>query len=279
MSNKVNAEDNFFEVPEENTELEKPTFSDELIAEEPSRSSPQWQEYLMGLFDHGEVIEINGKQCPTANALERLTRALIGNVLRQGVVDIKYVSTPAPKVVVIYEIELDLYDWPGKTTVVRDVASVWEANTDDLFLGYQEETACTRAKGRCFKTALGYNGVSFEELTREKNVAESVRKIKSLDDKPTDGSFNENENITERQSNFIFKVCKELNVDIRKYIKYVQMETNGESIKNASIILDKDGNEQLSGVTKKDASDYFIKPFNSYKQGEKQVPKVILQKD
>lgn len=278
MSKKIQTEDSFFDIPEENTELVNAAFPDEIIQDEPSRSSVEWQEYLMGLFGPGEVIEINGKQCPTANALERLTRALVGNVIRQGVVDIKYSTVPAPKVVVIYEVELDLYDWPGKTTVVRDVASVWEANTDDLFLGYQEETACTRAKGRCFKTALGYNGVSFEELTREKNVAESVRKIKALDDKPTDGSFNEKESITERQSNFIMKVSKELNIDINKYISFIRSEKDNNALKNINISK-KEGEQAITGISKSEASDYFIKVFNLYKQGEKQVPEVVLQKD
>lgn len=271
-------DDKFFEVPEE--DLGTVAYpEDELVSmEEPLRSSPEWQEYIMKHFVEGEVFEINGRKCPTANALERVTRLLIGNVVSQGVVELKHIEKPMNKVVATYQVTIDLYDWPGKIYTVSDVASVWECNTDDLFLGYQEETACTRAKGRCFKTALGFNGVSFEELTREKNVAESVQKFKSIDDKPTDGSFNEKEDITDRQSTFILKSTRELGINLDKYIKYVQMEHGDHLLKNVKVVV-KDEREKLVGMSKQEASDYFIKPFNVYKQGDKPIPQVILNKD
>lgn len=243
-----------------------------------TRSSPEWQDHILKQFVDGEIIEINGKKCPTAYALGRVTRLLIGNVIEQGIVNIQHLQVPIPKVVVTYEVVIELYDWPGKFYRIRDVASVWECNTDDIFLGYQEETAATRAEGRCFRKALGYNGVAFEELTKDKNVAESVRKIKSIEEAPTDGTFQGGEKITERQANYIAKVCEELNIDIHRYIEMLRLQHGSGFLAKLKIILE-DGKQKISEITKQEASDHFIKPFNVYKQGETEIPKVVLKKD
>lgn len=241
-------------------------------------TSPEWQSFLMSQFWDDELIEINGKQCPTAAALRRVVLSIVGDIVKSGPEKIIHTNTDPPRTVVHYTVEVapssqtkfaygffDRVDYNSENLIQSDVASVWELNTDDLFLGYPEETAATRAEGRCYRKLLRFNGVTAEELTRHTDVAGRVKQtLKTTAEKPTDGSFNEGEGISENQLGLITRLAKEMQIDLNKFIDHFYKDRKF-----------KFKDDKLIGVNKGDASKLFIQVFNNFKK-QQEIPEEIL---
>ena len=150
-----------------------------------------------------------------------------------------------------------VFDWmnSGQIRTYGDVADVWHGNTDDLFCAHPAATAATKAESRCLRKALKIRCVAAEEIARHKDVAAIVRQ--SIKVQPSDGDWTEEDPITTPQLNFIDGKCKQLNVDVLKFIN--QGEKSYKSI---------------TDVTKMTASK-MLKLLNEYQNGSKEMPEEV----
>lgn len=223
--------------------------------ETPDPLSPEWHDFVMSKFADNELIEINDKKYPNCYGLRRVARLLMGEIIVSRPVEVINVQSPTPRTVVRYEVTIETDS--GQLVTIGDMAGVSALNTDDLFLGYPDETAATRAEGRCLRKLLMLNCVAAEELTRNRDVAKAVREV--MKTSPTDGSYREEDPISDAQIRLLTNKCRELNIDVLKYINI------GE--KNY---------DKLESVSKKTAIN-MIKLLNDYQNNSKSIPVEILK--
>lgn len=261
----MNNEDNIFDLsPSVANRVEA------LVSDGPDQLSPEWQDYVMGQFRESELIEINGSKYPNCYGLRRVVRLLIGDIKFSGVKNVYHVNSNPPRTVIEYSVIVDKEEPYTDPVEVGDVASVSQLNTDDLFLGYPEETAATRAEGRCLRKLLMLNCVAAEELTRNKNVASEVRQ--TIKTAPTDGSYDAGGKITENQLRLLLNKCREMNIDSLKFVNLKQeYKDNGETLTVGGSRVFADVKE----VSKKEAIT-MIKLINNYQNGVQSIPKEIL---
>lgn len=241
-----------------------------VVDDGPDPLSPEWQDYVMSQFRESELIEINGSKYPNCYGLRRVVRLLIGDIKFSGVKNVHHVNSNPPRTVIEYSVVVDK-DGPYQEPIeVGDVASVSQLNTDDLFLGYPEETAATRAEGRCLRKLLMLNCVAAEELTRNKNVANEVRQ--TIKTAPTDGSYDSGGKITESQLRLLLNKCQQIGIDSLKFVNLKQeYKENGEtSFVGGSRVF-----ESVNDVSKKEAIT-LIKLLNNYQNNSQSIPKEIL---
>lgn len=192
----------------------------------PRYDSPEWNDYVMGLFDKDELID--GKY-PNVNSLRRLAELLLGEIIFSGPIRVEQTmdAEHTGKAVVTYKVSIawkldDHYatqhidlesGLPIRTFI--SVASSWIGNTDDMFAVFPESIAETRAEGRALRRALRLNVVCADELTK-KDTAAYVQTQKLT--KPTTGEWEEESPITDQQVNTIKLMCDRLGIDLTKFI-------------------------------------------------------------
>lgn len=212
----------------------------------PHMLSPEWHEYAMSLFNDDELVDGH----PLVAGLRRVAELVIGQILFSGPTQ-------------VFPVQRD--DHHGRATVVftikfangstySEVADSWEGNTDDMFCAYAVAIASTRAEARALRKALKIKGVAAEELTK-KDTAKFVRDI-SKQKSSTSGDYDEQDRMSDAQSNFIDIKCKQLNIDGVKLLKE---------------IFNVDHNRKIS---KKVASD-IIDRLNEYQRDKGSIPESI----
>jgi len=202
-------------LPPETKTNEKPK------ANTPHYSDPGWHDYVMSHFEKGELID--GKY-PNVNALRRLVELLLGEIAFSGPINVQQTMTPdhTGKAVVTYQVTIDwkldaFYEgvvdreYPQRT--FTSVASSWIGNTDDMFAVFPECIAETRAEARALRRALRINVVSSDELTKK-----DAKIYIEQQNKSTTGDWDENETISDAQSNTIQMMCKRLGINMHKFI-------------------------------------------------------------
>lgn len=227
---------------------------------QPDQLSPEWHEFVMSKFLDSELVEINGDKYPNCYGLRRVVELLIGDIVESKPTQIfmspdSTTNNPG-RVTVLYEVCLRSHHQDGSLITIGDVAEVFSLNCDDLFLAYPAATACTRAEGRCLRKALKLRCVAAEEITRNKDVAKAVRQV--TNSAPTDGSYREEDPISGAQTNLLTNKCKEMNIDVLKFINI------GEKTY-----------AKLNDVSKKTAIN-MIKLLNDYQNNSKPIPANIL---
>lgn len=220
----------------------------------PSQFSPEWNDYVMSKFLSDELIEINGDKYPNCYGLRRVTEELIGDIVESKPVNI-IVSDDANgtnpgRVICQYEVTVLLNN--GNLKTVGDVAEVFSLNCDDLFLAYPAATAVTRAEGRCLRKILKLKCVAAEEITRNKDVAKAVQQV--IKSSPTDGNYKEEDPISAAQINLLVNKCKEMSIDMMKYINIGEKKYT-----------------KIEEVSKRTAIN-MIKLLNEYQNNSKQIP-------
>jgi hypothetical protein len=227
--------------------------------EGPDILSAEWHDYAMGKFLDSELVEINGDKYPSCYGLRRVAELLIGTIIESKPIQVFMSSdstTNSPgRVTIVYQVVFRSHE-DGSIRTIGDVAEVFSLNCDDLFLAYPAATACTRAEGRCLRKALKLRCVAAEEITRNKDVAKAVRQV--TNSAPTDGSYREEDPISGAQTNLLTNKCKEMNIDVLKFINI------GEKTY-----------AKLNDVSKKTAIN-MIKLLNDYQNNSKPIPANIL---
>ncbi len=218
----------------------------------PAYGSEQWSDFVMSKFHKGELFDGN----PVCAGLRRVAEELLGTIVvsRPSQVWPATDSDGPGRATVVFEVVIDWMD-SGQLRTYSDVADVWHGNTDDLFCAHPVATACTRAEGRALRKALKVKCLAVEELAK-KDVASIVRQ--SVQERQsTDGDWQEEDKISSAQVNFIDTKCKQLDIDVLKFINM------GES---------KYGD--ISDINKKTASK-MLGVLNEYQTGTKQVSSEI----
>lgn len=238
----------------EGVELETPQnvdtrVKDRIVTEGPDPTSPEWNDYVLSLFDDSELYD--GR--PLCHGLRRVAELLMGRIVSSKPTQV-FAPTGGDEIgraTVIWEIIFE------DGSLFSDVADCWEGNTDDAFCVFNTATAATRAEGRALRKALRIKTVAAEEMTN-KNTASIVRSIsqtKAME--TTEGEYNDSERMTDKQENFLDVKCGQVNVNVEKMFK----EVFGLNVKRK--------------ITKGQASDA-IKKVNLYQQEEESIPDSIV---
>jgi len=218
----------------------------------PAYGSEEWNDYVMSRFHKGELFDGN----PVCAGLRRVAEELLGTIVvsRPSQVFPATDNDGPGRATVVFEVVIDWMD-SGQLRTYSDVADVWHGNTDDLFCAHPVATASTRAEGRALRKALKVKCLAAEELAK-KDVASIVRQ--SIQERQsTDGDWQEEDKISSAQINFIDAKCKQLDIDVLKFINI------GES-----------KYEEISEINKKTASK-MLGVLNEYQTGTKQVSSEI----
>ena len=237
----------------EGVELETPhnvdtKVKDRIVTEGPSPTSPDWNDYVLSLFDESELYD--GR--PLCAGLRRVAELVMGRIVssRPTQVFAPQSGDEIGRATVIWEIVFE------DGSLFSDVADCWEGNTDDAFCVFNTATAATRAEGRALRKALRLKTVAAEEMTK-KNTASIVRSIsqtKAME--ATEGEYNDAERMTDKQENFIDVKCGQLNLNVAEFFKEVF-----------------DANVKRK-ITKGQASDA-IKILQTYQKNKSSIPEGI----
>ena len=186
---------------------------DQIVTEGPDPTSPEWNDYVLGLFDESELYD--GR--PLCAGLRRVAELLLGRIVvsRPTQVFPPTEGDTIGRATVIWEVVFE------DGSIFSDVADCWEGNTDDTFCVFNTATAATRAEGRALRKALRLKTVAAEEMTK-KNTASIVRSIsqtKAME--ATEGEYDDSQRMTDPQANFIDVKCKQLNLNVAEFFKEV----------------------------------------------------------
>jgi hypothetical protein len=242
-------DEEFFETPEETTEELEINERDDLM---PEYGSEKWHDYVMSKFESHELFDGN----PVCSALRRVTEDLLGTIVVSRPAQVWPATDPngPGRATVVFEVVIDWMD-SGNLRTYSDVADVWHGNTDDLFCAHPVATASTRAEGRALRKALKIKCLAAEELAK-KDVASIVRSsIESTSS--TDGEWSEDDGISSAQINFIDTKCKQLDINV---LKFVNMGENTY--------------ESIYEVSKSTASK-MLRVLNDYQTNTKKIPSSI----
>ena len=242
----------FFEQKE--IDNESPEVVEELT---PIYGSQEWHDFIMSKFEQRELVEGN----PTCAGLRRVAEDVLGSIIvsrPSQVFPSTDVNGPG-RATVVFEVVINWMD-SGHMRTFSDVADVWHGNTDDLFCAHPVATASTRAEGRALRKALKIRCLAAEELTRKKDVESIVRETVSSN-KTVDGEWQENDSISNPQINFIDTKCKQLDINVLKFIN-VGSETY----------------DSINNVSKKTASG-MLSTLNEYQNKKRKTPQNIMGYD
>ena len=238
-----------------NVELESPMNTDTsvknvILDDVPPITSPEWNDYVMALFEKNELID----GMPLSAGLRRVAELVLGPVRSSGPVQVFPPKDDHShgRATVVWKVEF----MNGQS--FSDVADCWEGNTDDTFCAFSVATAGTRAEARALRKALRLRSVAAEEVTK-KDTAQVVRTISRAKtvESPTAGEYEDSARMTDPQGNFIDVKSKQLDVDVAKFFKEVfKINVSGK-------------------VTKQQASNA-IETLNGYQRDTSAIPKSIL---
>ena len=222
----------------------------------PAYGSKEWNDYIMGKFEPRELIDGN----PICAGLRRVAEEVLGSIVSSRPLQVwpsTDVNGPG-RATVVFEVVINWMD-SGELRTYAEVADVWHGNTDDLFCAHHVATASTRAEGRALRKALKIKCLAAEELAK-KDIVSIVRQSVNAE-KELDGEWKEEDAISLPQTNFIDTKCKQLDINVMKFINI------GSSHYGS-----------ISEVSKKTASK-MLSILNEYQTQEKDIPEAILGYD
>ena len=234
----------------QDVELESPSTVDtsvkDIIMDEsaPSVTSPDWNDYVLGLFSDNELFD--GR--PTCAGLRRVSELVLGQIVSSKPTQV-FPPTSGDEIgraTVVWEVIF------ADGSTFSDVADCWEGNTDDMFCVFNTATAATRAEGRALRKALRLRTVAAEEMTK-KDTASIVKSISQTKRVETEGEYDDSYRMSDAQSNFIDSKCKQLNLEVGEFFN----EVFSLNVKRK--------------VDKRQASDA-IKKLNDFQQDKSLIP-------
>lgn len=180
----------------------------------PPYGSKEWNDYAMSHFESNELIDGN----PVCAGLRRVAELLLGDIVESGPTQVfPATDDNGPgRATVVYRVVFNWFN-SGTPRSYSDVADVWHGNTDDLFCAHPVATASTRAEGRSLRKALKIKCLAAEELVRKKDIVSIVQQSVQ-NNTPTDGGWDETNNISAAQVNFIDNKCRQLDINVVEFI-------------------------------------------------------------
>ena len=200
---EVNLDEDFEVIEEEAFEK---TYESNIDPDAPDYNSTEWSDYVMTKFDKSELIDGN----PICAGLRRVAELMLGTIIESGPEQVFPSTDPSKpgRATVLYKV---VFDWmnTGYIKTYKEVADVWHGNTDDLFCAHPVATASTRAEGRALRKALKIRALAAEELAK-KDIVGIVQ--------ATTADWNPEDTISNQQVTFINNKCKQLDIDVRKFV-------------------------------------------------------------
>lgn len=234
------------------------TESSEHIEQAPIMGSPEWNDYVLSLLDEDEFAEDveSGKKHPICHGLRRVAHKLLGHI-SGGVKEVIYPNSSDPRrVVVVYEIRVGSASEGIPFDSYVDVSDASLDNTDPFFLNHAVATASTKAEARCLRKALLIKGLAADELksSNRNELMGLVVKEKTV------GDYNDDEEITSRQMNYMDTLASKADINVLKLIE-----------------------ETFDGVTvdqlKKGHGSELNKVLDNYRGNREEVPEHLLGYD
>lgn len=180
--------------------IENDEDSDTDIDNTPSRTDPEWSNYVLNQFSADELFDNK----PTVNGLRRVAELLIGeiNYIRSTVEQVPNKENGGRSTIkaTIGFMNGDIYD---------GVSDAWDGNTDEPYSKHPTSYAETRAEGRALRRALRLKTVAAEELA-----------INVINDE------NSPINITDTQITYIDVLTKRININVKKFLTYQKLTCN-----------------------------------------------------
>ena len=177
---------------------------DKLEIARPDQASPEWNDFVLSLFEADELID----GMPLAAGLRRVAELLYGPIASSTPVQVFPSNDGSHRATVVWRIEFE------RGGIFGDVADVNQDNTDDMFLPFAVATAATRAEARALRKALRLKKCAAEEITK-KDTAALARKPEPT--KSSDGEYADAARMTDNQSGFIDAKLTQLNIDGAKF--------------------------------------------------------------
>jgi hypothetical protein len=189
--------------------------------EAPRYGSVDWHDYVMTQFQEDELHD--GR--PNAMGLRRLVENLLGPIVDSGPTNISSSLDPNSngRAYCQYQVVIapwrltsnDLYDGSAGQRVFRGAADAFDGNVSgQAFARFPVAMAETRAEVRALKRALQLKVVAAEEMA-------DVSIVESMDD---GAEWDGNNKISEVQIKFIITKCKQMNIDLMKFINSGQKQ-------------------------------------------------------
>lgn len=222
---------------------------DVIVSDGPDPTSPEWNDYVLGLFDEKELYD--GR--PLCAGLRRVAELLLGRIMISRPTQVFPPDNSGDEVgrsTVIWEVVFQ------DGSLFSDVADSWLGNTDNAFCPFNTATAATRAEGRALRKALRLKTVAAEEMTK-KDTASVVREFsKAKEMVATEGEYNMEGTMTDPQAKLIDTKASQLGIDVAALFK----EVFNVNVKRK--------------VSKADASDA-IKKLQVYQKSKGSIPESI----
>jgi len=197
---------------------------------EPEKTIPKyledgWEKYVLSLMLPSELENGN----PKTAGLRRIAQRLLGEFISSGPTQVFPANNDiAPgRATVVWQIQIqwklnvpeyiDIKTWKPEIRIFSDVADCWLGNTEPKYAAHPSSTAATRAEGRALRKALGLNTICAEEensgVDTDAVAAKSLAEIKG-----ETVEWSSDDHISEAQKNFITLRCRNLGIDIYKFI-------------------------------------------------------------
>lgn len=176
--------------------------ADSKIEATPDITDPQWTDHVLTFLG---PKDFDPKGRPYTPALRRVAQKLLGPIVESVV---RTVQAPNHNNGMMATVETTVsFAWGGDRGDIRtfsDVTDVYSGNSDPGFARFPSASAKTKAEGRAIKTALCLQGVYTSEEMTEVPISEA-----GLD------GF-----IVLSQQRFIDKLCRDIDVDVNKFISH-----------------------------------------------------------
>jgi hypothetical protein len=166
------------------------------------------QETMMALLRPEEMF--NGK--PRAVGLRRISQIILGPIVKT---DVQIPKCELNHAVVIYSVT---YSTMNGLITSTDAAESSDYNTSEFFMAFPVASTTTKASGRAFKSAIGLDVMTAEEMAPEdKNPAQKVQESRRTEKVAGDDIVDKGP-ISEQQKRAITKLCKMQGLDLAKFI-------------------------------------------------------------
>jgi hypothetical protein len=215
---------------------ETPTVTDVIELDRPHITSPEWNDWVMSMFEDDEKFD----GYPIAAGLRRVAELVIGEIIESMPVS----SWTTPPIEGINgsatQWQITFQDRQGNIRRFGDVGDANAMNTEDEYLRFALATSATRAEARTLRKALRLRKVSAEELTNLDVKEVKKARTSAKYEKTSSGEHNSttsSKEMSDKQEGYINALGVKLDLNVKKILESIGL--------NPEVKLDKSGASML----------------------------------
>jgi hypothetical protein len=169
---------------------------------------PLSKEEILGMLRPDEIFD----GMPRAVGLRRISQLILGPIVKT---DVQIPKCELNHAVVICSVT---YMTPRGLMTFSDAAESSDFNTSEFFMAFPVASSTTKAFGRAFKSAIGLDIVTAEEIApRDHNPAKRIQEAKKTEKITAEDAVDMGP-ISEQQKKAVSKLCKLNGVELIKFI-------------------------------------------------------------